>query len=178
LAQNGAGLRILNTFAHAGGFSIAAAAAGASTVSIDLSKAWIERIPRQLADHGIPPDHHDWIYGDVFQWMPKLAKRGERFDLIILDPPSTSVGKKKKRWSAKSGYPELVQLAAELLVPGGRLWTSTNHRGLKPREFARLVKKGAPQAELERVCPPGVDFPCMGPPNQKTLVWRWPNSSS
>jgi 23S rRNA (cytosine1962-C5)-methyltransferase len=178
LAQNGAGLRVLNTFAHAGGFSIAAATAGAETVSIDLSRNWIERIPFQLADNQITTEKHDWIYGDVFQWMPKLAKRGERFDLVILDPPSTSVGTKKKRWSARTDYPALVKLAVSLLNPGGRLWTATNHRGISPHQLARLVQKGAPNATLERVCPPAMDFPCLGPANQKTFVWRWPGAQT
>ncbi|MBV69951.1 MAG: hypothetical protein CMH52_01255 [Myxococcales bacterium] len=178
LAENAKGMRVLNTFGHAGAFSIAAAVGGAETVSIDLSKFWTGFIPEQMAHLGINTDRHDWIYGDVFQWLPKLAKRGDRFDLIILDPPSTSVGSKKKRWSARHDYPELVRLATELLAPNGRLWTSTNHRGLKPLQFARLVQKGAPGLQLERVCPPAVDFPCAGPPNQKTLVWRWPHERS
>lgn len=173
LARHGHGLRILNTFAHAGGFSIAAATAGAQTLSIDLSKHWLGFIPRQLAQLGIDAQHHDCIYGDIFDWLPRLAKRGEKFDLIILDPPSTSVGRKKKRWSARTHYPELVRLAIQLLRPGGRLWTSTNHRGITPRRFAALVTQGCPELELERVCPPALDFPCRGPRNQKTFVWRW-----
>ena len=97
-------ITLLNTFAHAGGFSIAAATAGAQTLSIDLSKHWLGFIPRQLAQLGIDAQHHDCIYGDIFDWLPRLAKRGEKFDLIILDPPSTSVGRKKKRWSARTHY--------------------------------------------------------------------------
>ena len=69
LAQNAKpGWRILNTFAHAGGYSIAAAVAGAETVSVDLEKAWLDRIPMSLADNGISEERteegHDRIYGD------------------------------------------------------------------------------------------------------------------
>lgn len=175
LAQHAGGMRVLNTFAHAGGFSIAAATAGAETVSIDLSKAWLERIPLQLAPLGIDPARHDTIYGDVFDWIRRLAKRGERFDLVILDPPSTSVGTTKKRWSAAKHYPELVRLALPLVAPGGRLWTATNHRQLSPARFAHAVTEGHGGAlELERVCPPAVDFPCVGPAPVKTFVWRRP----
>ena len=115
LAQHASGMRILNAFAHAGGFSVAAAKAGAETVSVDLSKAWLSRIPEQLELNGLDPNRHDQIYGDVFDWFVRLRNRGEKFDLVILDPPSTSVGKKKKRWSAARHYSDLVKLAVPLL---------------------------------------------------------------
>jgi len=129
LAQNARpGWRILNTFAHAGGYSVAAAVAGAETVSVDLEKAWLDRIPKSLADNGISDREHDRIFGDVFDWCKRLAKRGEQFDVVILDPPTSSVGTKKKRWSAHKDYPELVALTKSLVKPGGALWTTTNHR--------------------------------------------------
>lgn len=175
LARQAGGMRVLNTFAHAGGFSIAAARAGAETLSLDLSRAWLERIPPQLEANGVSPAGHDQIYGDVFSWLPRLAKRGEKFDLVILDPPSTSVGKRKKRWQVDQDYPSLVSMAAPLVAPGGRLWTATNHRRTLPRSFARLASRGLPPGVvLERVCPPAVDFPVLGPAPVKTLVWRWP----
>ncbi|MCA9541936.1 MAG: class I SAM-dependent rRNA methyltransferase, partial [Myxococcales bacterium] len=175
LSAHAGGLRVLNTFAHAGGFSVAAARAGAMTVSVDLSRAWLDRIPPQLAELGVDAARHDRIYGDVFDWLGRLGRRGERFDLVILDPPSTSVGKRKKRWSAARDYPELVALAMPLVAPGGRLWTATNHRKLDPHAFARLVGRGLPDGcTLERICPPAVDFPCLGPAPVKTFVWRAP----
>ncbi len=175
LAENTSGMRVLNTFAQGGGFSVAAACAGAETVSLDLSKEWLQRIPLQLTDHGISLEKHDQIFGDVFNWIPRLARRGERFDLVILDPPSTSIGTKKRRWSARKDYPELVQMAASLVAPGGALWTATNHRGIPPRRFARLVQRGLPEGyQFERVCPLAEDFPCIEEPHLKTFVWRAP----
>lgn len=173
LSDHAGGMRVLNTFAHAGGYSVAAAKAGAETVSVDLSRAWLERIPAQLAVNGVDPGRHDQIYGDCFDWLRRLSKRGERFDLVILDPPGTSVGTRKKRWSAARDYDALVALAVPLVAPGGRLWTTTNVRKLTPRRFAALVRKGLPaDARLERVCPPAVDFVGDGPAGVKTLVWR------
>jgi 23S rRNA (cytosine1962-C5)-methyltransferase len=173
LARNASGLRVLNTFAHAGAFSVAAACAGAETVSLDLSKAWLARVATQLRENGLDPAHHDTIYGDVFDWLPRLAKRGERYDLVILDPPSTSVGTRKRRWSVARDYGALAALAASMVAPGGRLWTVTNHKKTTPNHFVGLVSKTLPaDFELERVCPPAVDFPCAGPAPVKTLVWR------
>ncbi|MBM4292210.1 MAG: hypothetical protein FJ138_12875 [Deltaproteobacteria bacterium] len=165
--------RVLNTFAHAGGFSVAAAVGGAETVSVDLSGRWLARVPEQLALNGLSSRDHRALTGDVFDWLRRLAKRGERFDLLILDPPSTSVGTRKRRWSAQRDYPELVALALPLLAPGGRLLTATNHRQLPPRRFAELVSGALPEhVRLERVCAPGVDFPPAGPLAVKNLIWR------
>jgi 23S rRNA (cytosine1962-C5)-methyltransferase len=166
--------RVLNTFAHAGGFSIACASAGAQTVSIDLSKSWLDRIPAQLELNGLNvASDHDRIYGDVFDWLKRLAKRGERFDLIILDPPSTSLGSKKKRWSAYKDYPELVHLALPLLEPGGTLLTATNYRKFTPGYFAHTLVKAMPSdLYLDRVCPPSLDFPTCGPMGIKNLIWK------
>ena len=167
------GMRLLNTFAHAGGFSVAAACAGAETVSVDLSSRWLSYLHESLELNGLSSQGHRLCSGDVFDWLRRLVKRGERFDMIILDPPSTSVGKTKRRWSAKKDYPELVSLALPLLAPGGRLFTATNHRQISPARFVQLVGSALPShIELERVCAPAVDFPHDGPMGVKNLIWR------
>lgn len=94
---------------------------------------------------------------------------------MILDPPSTSVGgKKKNRWSAKNDYDELVSLAAPLVKTNGLLWTITNSKQIHPITFARmcrkgLVKAGLPNARLERVTAMPCDFPTIGPQPVKNL---------
>ncbi|KAL9180771.1 hypothetical protein ACHAXT_011224 [Thalassiosira profunda] len=173
--------RVLNCFAHAGGFSVAAATAGAKTVSLDLDRKWLDRIRPQMEANGIAEweGRHDCIYGDCFDWLARLAKRGEQFDIVILDPPSTSVGKKKKRWSVKNDMSELVALAAPLVKSGGLLFTTTNAATLRHDKFARMCKKGledagVANARLERIGPMPSDFSSIGPQPVKNLVWRVP----
>ena len=187
--------RVLNCFAHTGAFSVAAAMAGASTVSIDLSKKWLDRLPMHFqANHMTFDERHDVIYGDCFDWLNRLSKRGETFDIVILDPPSSSfVGsRKKKRWSIQQDTEELVALAAPLVQKsggsgsgsssGGLLWTTTNHAGLSAVQWARLCRRGLDQtttaaastARLERIQPMSTDYPSMGPQNVKNLIWRFP----
>lgn len=168
---------VLNCFAHCGAFSVAAATAGASTVSLDLSKKWLDRVEPQLLANGIAFDErHDCIFGDCFEWLEKLNKRGEKFDIVILDPPSSSVGKKKKRWSVNRDMAELVELAAPLVKKGGLLWTTTNSASLPPIKYATSCRKGFEKlgvdAKLERIQPMLVDFPSIGCPPVKNLVWR------
>lgn len=109
--------------------------------------------------------------------MARLSKRGEKYDIVILDPPSSSVGKTKKRWSVKNDMASLVELASPLIKKGGVLWTTTNSAGIHPIKFARMCQKGFDNAglktaKLERVAPMPVDFPSIGPQPVKNLVWR------
>ena len=110
-----------------------------------------------------------------FDWLRRLGKRGDKFDIVIVDPPSTSVGgKKKKRWSAKNDYDELVSLAAPLLKEGGLLWATTNSNQIHPVKFARMCEKGLASAgisdsKLERVAAMPSDFPTIGPQSVKNL---------
>ncbi len=86
-----AGRRVLNTFAYTCGFGVAAAAGGATRVlNLDLSKSILEWGQTNYRANGFEPDPHDFVYGDVFDWLARLAKRGDRFDLVILDPPGFS----------------------------------------------------------------------------------------
>ena len=112
-------------------------------------------------------------------WLAKLAKRGEKYDIVILDPPSSSVGKKKKRWSIKNDMPELVALAAQVVKKGGLLWTTTNSASVTPVKFAKLCRQGLndagmDSAKLERIQPMPHDFPSIGPQPVKNYVWRLP----
>lgn len=174
--------RVLNCFSHCGAFSVAAATAGALTVNLDLSKKWLDRIEPQMQANGIKNfnEKHDNIYGDCFDWLRRLAKRGEKYDIVIVDPPSTSVGgKKKKRWSAKNDYSELVTLASKLVKKDGYLWCTTNAATISPIVFTRMCEKGLvnagiTNAKLERVASMPSDFPTIGPPPVKNLVWRMP----
>jgi 23S rRNA (cytosine1962-C5)-methyltransferase len=113
-----------------------------------------------------------------FDWLAKLAKRGEKYDIVILDPPSTSIGTKKKRWSIKNDMPELVALASRVVKKGGLLWTTTNSATVTPVKFARLCRRGledaglAESAKLERIQPMPHDFPSIGHQPVKNFVWR------
>jgi 23S rRNA (cytosine1962-C5)-methyltransferase len=173
LKENAKNWRILNTFCHAGGFSIAAACAGAKTVNIDLSKKWLDRIFPQLEANGISTEGHFCYAGDVFDWLQRLSKKNEKFDCIILDPPSTSIGTTKKRWSAQKDYGELVSLALKLLNDQGRLLCATNHRQINPYQFCQMIEAVIPEnIKLERVCPPSIDYPTMGFVDVKNFIWK------
>ena len=159
-----AGLRVLNTFAYTCAFSVAAAAGGAlRTVSIDAAASALADGRANFERNGFEDaERHDLIRGDVFHWLPRLARRGDRFDFIILDPPSYS-RVKTRRFSASSDYADLVATALGLLAPGGSLLACSNSLGIDRKRLHQMVMDGAHLAG-RNLCavqhrPPSLDHP-------------------
>jgi 23S rRNA (cytosine1962-C5)-methyltransferase len=133
------GMKILNTFAYTCAFSVCAARAGALVTSLDLSKKYLEWGRRNFALNALDPQQHDFIYGDAFGWLKRLSKKGRRFDVVILDPPTFSHSKEWGAFQAQMDYGKLVDLALPLLKSGGVLFASTNAATWKPEEFLKVV---------------------------------------
>ncbi len=124
--------------------------------------------------NGFAPDPHDFVFGDVFDWLARLARRGETFDLVILDPPSFSKTK-TGRFSAAKDYAQLVELAARVIGPGGRLLACSNLAELPWKAFRERVLAGIAAAgrggEVAGVYhEPALDFPTAGEPYLKMAL--------
>jgi 23S rRNA (cytosine1962-C5)-methyltransferase len=131
--------RVANLFAYTCAFTVAAALGGASrTVSVDVSAAALERGRENLAHAGVPAGDHSFAADDAFSWLARAVRRGERFDLVVLDPPSYS-STKRGRFVADTDYVEVAAQAIAVLAPGGRLLACTNHRGISPARFRRIL---------------------------------------
>lgn len=139
------GKTVLNTFAYTCAFSVAAAHAGAIVTSLDLSKRYLDWGRDNFRLNGIAPETHDFIYGDCFDWLVRLAKKGRQFDMVLLDPPTFSTVKKGRPFSAEKDYAKLVALAEPLVKTGGTLFCSTNARSLTPQRFMEAVQRGTPR---------------------------------
>ncbi len=126
---------ILNCFAYTCGFSLAAARAGARTTSLDLANKYLEWGKRNFVLNGLDPATHDFIYGDTFDWLRRLAKKGRAFDAIVLDPPTFSQSKEYGTFRAEKDYGKLVTAALPVLKPGGVLLASTNAADWPPGKF-------------------------------------------
>jgi 23S rRNA (cytosine1962-C5)-methyltransferase len=133
---------ILNCFAYTCGFSVCAAKAGARTTSLDLSKKYLEWGRRNFALNGLDPAAHDFIYGDAFDWLRRLAKKGRAFDAVVLDPPTFSQSKEQGTFRAEKDYGRLVTAALPVLKPGGVLLTSTNAADWPAEHFLADVAAG------------------------------------
>ena len=141
------GKTVLNTFAYTCAFSVAAAKAGAVTTSVDLSKNYLEWGRDNFRANDLDPAAHDFIFGDAFEWLKRLAKRGQRWDVVILDPPTFSTTKKGRVFQAARDYEELAALAIPLVAPGGWLLCSTNQRTLEAEQFEKSIQIAAQNCE-------------------------------
>lgn len=157
------GKEVLNTFSYTCGFSVCAALAGARTTSLDLSKKYLEWGKRNFALNNVDAAGHDFIYGDLFDWAPRLAKKSRLFDVVILDPPTFSRSKTHGIFQAEKHYGKLVSAVLPLLRAGGVLFASTNARKLEPESFLSRIHKAAAAAgrevQQEHYAPQPPDFP-------------------
>jgi 23S rRNA (cytosine1962-C5)-methyltransferase len=141
LADRGQGKRVLNCFSYTCGFSVYAAKAGAKTTSVDLSKRFLEWGKTNFALNGIALEEHRFIPESIFDYAKKAQKREEKFDLIILDPPSFSRDKIGKVWAIEKNYEKLVDAVLPLLADTGEIFFSSNFTGWSRNDFvARLSK--------------------------------------
>jgi 23S rRNA (cytosine1962-C5)-methyltransferase len=126
IAEKCEGRTVLNTFAYTGSFSIYAAKAGAvKTYTVDLSKTYCEWFKKNLELNGLPPEKN-WTYKmDTIEFFKYAGKKGLKFDIIIIDPPTFSRNKGQS-FSVQKDHPQLINSALELLNPGGMIMFSTN----------------------------------------------------
>ncbi len=131
---------LLNVFSYTCGFSVCAAKAGARTTSLDLSKKYLEWGRRNFTLNGLDPAAHDFIYGDAFDWLRRLVKKGRVFDAVALDPPTFSQSKEHGVFRAEKDYGKLVTAALPLVKPGGVMFASTNAADWPPEKFLADVE--------------------------------------
>jgi 23S rRNA (cytosine1962-C5)-methyltransferase len=131
VGEEAAGRRMLNLFSYTGSFSVYAATGGArETVTVDLSNTYLDWAARNFTLNGMDLSRHPRVRADVFRYLDDAARTGERFDLIVMDPPSFSNSAKMLDvLDVQRDQVRLVEGALALLNPGGVLYFSNNLRG-------------------------------------------------
>jgi len=153
--------RLLNCFAYTCSFSVAAASVGASTVSVDLSRRSLERGRENFSLNSLPTEGHRFIADDVFEVLPRFARRGEKFDLIVLDPPTFSRSRRGGTFQVQSDFETLLLSALELANRASSILLSTNSSNLDERALevmARFCLKAARRAGKFHRQPKPVEF--------------------
>ena len=154
--------RVLNCFAYTCSFSVAAASVGAQTVNVDLSKKSLERGRQNFALNSLSTEGHRFIADDVRPVLGRLARRGEKFDMIILDPPTFSRTKGGDAFHVESDFENLLSSAIEITQRDGRILLSTNCETLHEQaleRFSRYCLKLSRRSGTFQRQPPPVDFP-------------------
>ena len=155
-------LEVLDCYAFTGGFTVQAALGGAAGVTaVDRSRDALD-FARQAAELNGVAGRCSFHKADVFGDLQARARRGERYGLVIVDPPAF-VKSKKDYWQGIKGYRKLTRLAATLVAPQGLLVACSCSHHVEPAMFGEQVRRGLAEAgrdgRILRDAGAGVDHP-------------------
>ncbi len=166
----GRSIKVLNLFAYTGGATIAAAAAGASVTHVDASKGMVTWAKENLAASGLSNAPVRWIVDDCVKFVERETRRGNKYDAIIMDPPSYGRGPKGEIWKIEEKIHPFIQLCAKLLSDTPLFFLINSYTtGLQPAVLSymaelELVKRYGGRAEAQEIGLPvtsnGLILPC------------------
>jgi 23S rRNA (cytosine1962-C5)-methyltransferase len=140
-----AGARVLDLYCYSGGFAVAAARAGAASVTgIDRSEAALALAGETAVRNGIS-ELCDFRRAEVFAEAASRASSGERFDVVIADPPAFARSKRDVP-AALRGYRKLARVAAGLTAPGGFVFIASCSHNVGAADFAEAARRGLADA--------------------------------
>ncbi len=147
LARFGQPRRALDVCSYIGAWGLRAARLGAEeVVCVDSSATALERLGENAERNGLL-DRVTGVQGDAFEVLRLLKEQGERFDLVMLDPPAFIKRRKDEREGLQA-YQRLNRLGLEVLEPGGLLVTSSCSFHLSRDELLRTIQQGARRANM------------------------------
>ena len=136
------GKRVLDCFTHTGSFALNAGIAGAESVlGVDASELGVEQA-RENARLNDLEDRVQFVCADVFDLLPELEKKGESFDVVILDPPAFTKSRSSVK-NAVKGYREINIRGMKLVRDGGYLATCSCSHFMDPELFAKTLREAA-----------------------------------
>ncbi len=137
--------RVLDCFTHTGSFALNAGMAGAKEViGVDASELGVERARENAALNGLS-DRVSFRCADVFELLPELEKAGEKFDVVILDPPAFTKSRNSVK-NAVKGYREINIRGLKLVTDGGYLATCSCSHFMTPELFTKTIREAAVSA--------------------------------
>ena len=136
------GARVLDCFTHTGSFALNAGIAGASSViGVDASQLAVDQATENAKLNGLS-DRVEFLCADVFDLLPELEERGEKFDVVILDPPAFTKSRSSVK-NAVKGYREINLRAMKLVKDGGFLATCSCSHFMDYELFTQTIGQAA-----------------------------------
>ena len=136
------GKRVLDCFTHTGSFALNAGLAGASSVlGVDASELGVAQAEENAALNGLSDTVH-FRCADVFELLPELERQGEKFDVVILDPPAFTKSRSSVK-NAVKGYREINLRGMKLVTDGGYLATCSCSHFMTPELFEKTIREAA-----------------------------------
>ena len=136
------GKRVLDCFTHTGSFALNAGIAGADSVlGVDASELGIEQAKENAKLNGLE-DKVSFVCADVFELLPELERQGEKYDVVILDPPAFTKSRQATK-NAVKGYREINLRGMKLVKDGGFLATCSCSHFMEQELFAKTIREAA-----------------------------------
>ncbi len=163
--------RTLNCFAYTCSFSVVAALGGGATLNLDLSRKSLDRGRDNFALNRIATEQHRFLADDVLRVLPRLARKGETFDCIILDPPTFSRSHTGKSWQVERDFEDLLLAALEVATRDARILLSTNCTRLDARALEVMARYCLKTTRRAGSLQPGARLPDFPPGNGARTLW-------
>ena len=134
-------IKVLNLFAYTGGATLACARAGASVTHVDASKGMVSQARRNAELSGLADASIRWIVDDCTKFVEREIRRGNRYDAIIMDPPSYGRGPSGEIWKLEENIHDFVRLCLGVMSDAPLFVLVNSYTtGLSPSAMAYIVK--------------------------------------
>lgn len=163
-------LKVLNLFAYTGGATLAAAAAGASVTHVDASKGMVSWARENAVSSGLGEAPIRWLVDDCVKFVEREIRRGNKYDGIIMDPPSYGRGPKGEIWKIEESIWSFIELTTQILSGDALFFLINSYTtGLQPAVLSymmntAIVKRFGGQVEANEIGLPvtesGLVLPC------------------
>ncbi|MCR5770698.1 MAG: class I SAM-dependent methyltransferase [Butyrivibrio sp.] len=115
IRESGRDIKVLNLFAYTGGATVSAAAAGASVTHVDASKGMVTWAKENAVSSGLGDASIRWLVDDCTKFVQREIRRGNKYDAIIMDPPSYGRGPKGEIWKIEESIYPFIELCSQVL---------------------------------------------------------------
>lgn len=140
IREAGRPVKVLNLFAYTGGATLAAASAGASVTHVDASKGMVTWAKENAAASHLEDAPVRWLVDDCVKFVEREIRRGNKYDGIIMDPPSYGRGPKGEIWKIEESIYPFVELAAQLLSDDALFFLINSYTtGLQPAVLSYML---------------------------------------
>jgi len=141
---------VLNLFAYTGGATLAAALAGAAVTHVDASRSAVAWARRNASLSGLEEAPIRWIIDDALAFVGREARRGRRYDGIVLDPPSYGHGPKGERWTLDQHLPDLLDACLAIAAERGFVLLTAHAEGMRARDAEDALRDALIRAGRRR----------------------------
>lgn len=163
-------IKVLNLFAYTGGATLAAAKAGAQVTHVDASKGMVAWAKENAISSGLKDAPIRWLVDDCVKFVEREIRRGNKYDAIIMDPPSYGRGPKGETWKIEEAVFPLINICADILKSEPLFFLINSYTtGLQPAVLSYmlntvLVERFGGKVEADEIGLPvssnGLILPC------------------